>query len=188
MSINIGPASDDDLRPKIMVVGVGGAGGNAIANMMQAEIEGVDFIVANTDAQALSTSPSEKRIQLGPDITGGLGAGARPEVGKALKAMGFSGAQGGQVVLTGGGAELHGIAEFMQGALGRPVRIGKPPVLQGLPEAHATPGFATLAGLCLYASDDPVDIRSVGPRYQPTKRYRGMGLINRVLLAVREYF
>lgn len=83
MSINIGPASDDDLRPKIMVVGVGGAGGNAIANMMQAEIEGVDFIVANTDAQALSTSASEKRIQLGPDITGGLGAGARPEVGKA---------------------------------------------------------------------------------------------------------
>ncbi len=83
MSINIGPASDDDLRPKIMVVGVGGAGGNAIANMMQAKIEGVDFIVANTDAQALSSSPSEKRIQLGPDITGGLGAGARPEVGKA---------------------------------------------------------------------------------------------------------
>ena len=83
MSINIGPASDDDLRPKIMVVGVGGAGGNAIANMMEAKIEGVDFIVANTDAQAPSTSPSEKRIQLGPDITGGLGAGARPEVGKA---------------------------------------------------------------------------------------------------------
>ncbi|MEX0341896.1 MAG: cell division protein FtsZ [Erythrobacter sp.] len=83
MSINIGPASDDDLRPKIMVVGVGGAGGNAIANMIDADIEGVEFIVANTDAQALSTSASEKRIQLGPDITGGLGAGARPEVGKA---------------------------------------------------------------------------------------------------------
>lgn len=83
MSINIGPASSDDLRPKIMVIGVGGAGGNAIANMMAAEIEGVEFLVANTDAQALSTSSSEKRIQLGPDITGGLGAGARPEVGKA---------------------------------------------------------------------------------------------------------
>ena len=83
MSINIGPASTDDLRPKIMVVGVGGAGGNAIANMMDAEIEGVDFIVANTDAQALSNASAEKRIQLGPDITGGLGAGARPEVGKA---------------------------------------------------------------------------------------------------------
>ncbi len=83
MSINIGPASGDDLRPRITVIGVGGAGGNAIANMMEAEVEGVDFIVANTDAQALSNSSAEQRIQLGPDITGGLGAGARPEVGKA---------------------------------------------------------------------------------------------------------
>ena len=83
MSINIGPAASDDLRPKITVIGIGGAGGNAIANMIDAEIEGVDFIVANTDAQALSTSPSERRIQLGPDITNGLGAGAKPEVGKA---------------------------------------------------------------------------------------------------------
>ena len=83
MSINIGPAASDDLRPRITVIGIGGAGGNAIANMIAAEIEGVEFIVANTDAQALSTSPAERRIQLGPDITGGLGAGARPEVGKA---------------------------------------------------------------------------------------------------------
>ena len=83
MSINIGPASSDELRPRITVVGVGGAGGNAIANMMAAGIEGVDFIVANTDAQALANTTAEKRIQLGPDITGGLGAGARPEVGKA---------------------------------------------------------------------------------------------------------
>ena len=83
MSINIGPAATDDLRPRITVIGIGGAGGNAIANMIEAEIEGVEFIVANTDAQALSTSPAERRIQLGPDITGGLGAGARPEVGKA---------------------------------------------------------------------------------------------------------
>ncbi|MCP9222540.1 cell division protein FtsZ [Erythrobacter sp. LQ02-29] len=83
MSINIGPASGDELRPRITVIGVGGAGGNAIANMMEAEVEGVDFIVANTDAQALNNSTAEQRIQLGPDITGGLGAGARPEVGKA---------------------------------------------------------------------------------------------------------
>ena len=83
MSINIGPAETDDLRPRITVVGIGGAGGNAIANMINSEIEGVDFIVANTDAQALNSSPADKRIQLGPDITGGLGAGARPEVGKA---------------------------------------------------------------------------------------------------------
>ena len=83
MSINIGPAASDELRPKITVIGVGGAGGNAIANMIAAEIEGVDFIVANTDAQALNTASADSRIQLGPDITGGLGAGARPEVGKA---------------------------------------------------------------------------------------------------------
>lgn len=83
MSINIGPAPSDELRPKITVIGVGGAGGNAIANMIAAEIEGVQFIVANTDAQALNTATADARIQLGPDITGGLGAGARPEVGKA---------------------------------------------------------------------------------------------------------
>lgn len=83
MSINIGPAESDDLRPKITVIGIGGAGGNAIANMIASEIEGVEFIVANTDAQALSSSPAEKRIQLGTEITKGLGAGAKPEVGKA---------------------------------------------------------------------------------------------------------
>ena len=83
MSITIGPAADDELAPRITVIGVGGAGGNAIANMIDADIEGVDFIATNTDAQALSNSAAEKRIQLGPEITGGLGAGARPEVGKA---------------------------------------------------------------------------------------------------------
>ena len=83
MSINIGPPSVDELKPKIAVIGVGGAGGNAIANMIAANVEGVDFIVANTDAQALNSSPAEHRIQLGSEITEGLGAGARPEVGRA---------------------------------------------------------------------------------------------------------
>ena len=83
MSINIGPPAVEELRPRITVIGVGGAGGNAIANMITAEIEGVDFIVANTDAQALNVSIAEHRIQLGPDITQGLGAGSRPEVGRA---------------------------------------------------------------------------------------------------------
>jgi cell division protein FtsZ len=83
MSINIGPPAIDELRPRITVIGVGGAGGNAIANMINAKIEGVDFIVVNTDAQALNNSIVENRIQLGPDITQGLGAGARPEVGRA---------------------------------------------------------------------------------------------------------
>src|SRR5688500_12593465 len=83
MSINIGPTSGEETRPRNTVIGVGGAGGNAIANMIEAEIEGVDFIVANTDAQALNNSVAEHRIQLGPDITRGLGAGSRPEVGRA---------------------------------------------------------------------------------------------------------
>ncbi|HEX7751178.1 MAG TPA: cell division protein FtsZ [Novosphingobium sp.] len=83
MSINIGPPAIEELRPRITVIGVGGAGGNAIANMINAQIEGVDFIVANTDAQALNSSIAEHRIQLGTDITQGLGAGARPEVGRA---------------------------------------------------------------------------------------------------------
>src|SRR3546814_3609883 len=79
MSIEIGPPQVDELKPRIAVVGVGGAGGNAIANMIAAQVEGVDFVVANTDAQALNASPAERRIQLGPKITEGLGAGSRPE-------------------------------------------------------------------------------------------------------------
>ena len=68
------------------------------------------------------------------------------EIGKALKELGFAGVRGGQVVLTGGGAELAGLAEFAQSALAMPVRIGRAPALTGLPEAHATPGFSGLAG------------------------------------------
>ena len=83
MSINIGAPTVEELRPRITVIGVGGAGGNAIANMIGAGIEGVDFVVANTDAQALNNAVAEHRIQLGSDITQGLGAGARPEVGRA---------------------------------------------------------------------------------------------------------
>ncbi|MDN3646013.1 cell division protein FtsA [Pontixanthobacter aestiaquae] len=110
------------------------------------------------------------------------------EIGKALKEMGFAGARGNQVVLTGGGAELAGIAEFAQSALGRPVRIGKAPTLRGLPEAHATPGFATLSGLCLYAADDPVDIRAIDPTHQETVKVSGSAMVNRIFRAVKEYF
>ncbi|QJU57837.1 cell division protein FtsZ [Sphingomonas sp. AP4-R1] len=73
----------DELKPRISVIGVGGAGGNAVANMIAAEVQGVDFIVANTDAQALNASPAEQRLQLGLKITQGLGAGSRPEIGRA---------------------------------------------------------------------------------------------------------
>ena len=71
------------LKPKITVFGVGGAGGNAVNNMIRSNLEGIDFVVANTDAQALLQSLCERRIQLGLEITGGLGAGARPDVGRA---------------------------------------------------------------------------------------------------------
>jgi cell division protein FtsZ len=73
----------DYLKPKITVFGVGGAGGNAVNNMIRSSLEGVDFIVANTDSQALLQSLCDRRIQLGFEITGGLGAGARPDVGRA---------------------------------------------------------------------------------------------------------
>lgn len=72
-----------ELKPRISVIGVGGAGGNAVANMINDGLSGVDFCVANTDAQALALSPAQTRIQLGLKITQGLGAGARPEIGAA---------------------------------------------------------------------------------------------------------
>ena len=72
-----------ELKPRITVIGVGGAGGNAVANMVEQGLEGIDFVVANTDAQALGKSPASTRIQLGLKITQGLGAGSRPEIGRA---------------------------------------------------------------------------------------------------------
>jgi cell division protein FtsZ len=72
-----------ELRPRITVFGVGGAGGNAINNMIAADLRGVDFIVANTDAQALTTSKAARTLQMGIQVTEGLGAGSQPEVGRA---------------------------------------------------------------------------------------------------------
>lgn len=73
----------DDLKPRIMVMGVGGAGGNAVNNMIRSNLEGVEFIICNTDAQAISQSSADTRIQLGLNITQGLGAGSKPEIGSA---------------------------------------------------------------------------------------------------------
>jgi cell division protein FtsZ len=83
MSIDFIRPEVEELRPRISVIGVGGAGGNAVANMIHADVQGVDFIVANTDAQALNHSLADRKIQLGLRITQGLGAGSRPEIGKA---------------------------------------------------------------------------------------------------------
>ena len=85
MSINLTVPSDStnpELKPRITVVGVGGAGGNAVNNMIRRELEGVDFVVANTDAQSLTQSAAERRIQLGANLTQGLGAGSKPEIGR----------------------------------------------------------------------------------------------------------
>src|SRR5215469_15895119 len=83
MAINLKAPELHELRPRITVLGVGGAGGNAVNNMISSKLEGVDFVVANTDAQALAQSKAQHRIQMGVKLTEGLGAGARPEVGRA---------------------------------------------------------------------------------------------------------
>ena len=82
MTLNLSVPETTELRPRIVVFGVGGAGGNAVNNMIEAKLEGVDFVVANTDAQALHRSSATKRVQMGASITEGLGAGARPQVGE----------------------------------------------------------------------------------------------------------
>ncbi|MGH6898886.1 MAG: cell division protein FtsZ [Geminicoccaceae bacterium] len=83
MTINLSMPVSHELRPRISVVGVGGAGTNAVNNMITAHLEGVEFVACNTDAQSLAASLTERRIQLGTTITQGLGAGARPEIGRA---------------------------------------------------------------------------------------------------------
>jgi cell division protein FtsZ len=83
MTINLKLPETRELRPRITVLGVGGAGGNAVNNMIESHLEGVDFVVANTDAQALAQSKAERRIQLGATTTEGQGAGAQPDVGRA---------------------------------------------------------------------------------------------------------
>ena len=84
MTLNLNvPRDKEQLSPRITVIGVGGAGGNAVNNMIQTNLAGVEFLVANTDSQALTQSLCERSIQLGRGITQGLGAGSRPDIGRA---------------------------------------------------------------------------------------------------------
>jgi cell division protein FtsZ len=109
-----------DLKPRITVVGVGGAGGNAVNNMIQRELGGVDFVVTNTDAQALTQSKAERRIQLGAHLTQGLGAGAKPEIGRAAAEEAVEG------VLE----ELHGShMAFVAAGMGGGTGTGAAPVI-----------------------------------------------------------
>ena len=107
------------------------------------------------------------------------------EIQKALKDLGFEGPVGRQVVLTGGGAELKGIADYVQQALGRAVRIGRPRGLTALPDAHSGPAFTTLAGLAYFAASDPIDLRATAATDQMIHKPRGLGAVRRLMAAVK---
>lgn len=108
------------LSPKIIVAGIGGAGGNAVNNMIQAGLEGVEFIVCNTDAQALEGCVGEHKVQLGLSVTGGLGAGARPEIGRAAAEESID-----QVIAHFEGANMA----FITGGMGGGTCTGAAPVI-----------------------------------------------------------
>lgn len=105
------------------------------------------------------------------------------EIEAALKALGFTGPVGRQVVLTGGGAELKNIADYMQGVLGRAVRVGRPRHITGLPDAHSGPAFSTLVGLALLAASGRGDIRDIaGPVARSVK---SKGMVGRLIDAMK---
>ena len=130
MSINLNVPEENgppQLKPKLTVIGVGGAGGNAVNNMINSELEGVDFVVANTDAQALAQSKTDRRIQLGASITQGLGAGSRPEVGRAAAEEAIE-----EIIAELDGANMMFIAAGMGGGTG----TGGAPVIARAAKEH----------------------------------------------------
>src|SRR5690606_17714390 len=107
------------------------------------------------------------------------------QVDNALKGLGFP--LGRQVVLTGGGAELKNIADYMQGVLGRAVRVGRPVTITGLPDAHSGPAFATLVGLALLAAKGSGDLRDLALG-TVAERKPSQGFVGRLLAAVKGGF
>jgi len=107
------------------------------------------------------------------------------EIDAALKSLGFTGPVGRQVVLTGGGAELKNIADYMQGVLGRAVRVGRPRTITGLPDAHSGPAFTTLVGLAMLAADGTGDLRDIALG-QMVERKTSSGLIGRLVSALKQ--
>jgi cell division protein FtsA len=105
------------------------------------------------------------------------------EIEGALKGLGFTGPVGRQVVLTGGGAELKNLADYMQGVLGRAVRVGRPKQLTGLPDAHSGPAFSTLVGLALLASSGRGDIRDIA--IPVAQRRQSSGMLGRLISAMK---
>ena len=107
------------------------------------------------------------------------------QIDAALKSLGFTGPVGRQVVLTGGGAELKNIADYMQGVLGRAVRVGRPRSITGLPDAHSGPAFATLVGLAMLASGVSGDIRDIALGQTVDRKPSG-GLVARLMSALKQ--
>ena len=107
------------------------------------------------------------------------------QIDAALKSLGFSGPVGRQVVLTGGGAELKNIADYMQGVLGRAVRVGRPRSITGLPDAHSGPAFATLVGLAMLASGGSGDIRDLALGSTVERKASG-GFVARLMNALKQ--
>ena len=111
--------------------------------------------------------------------------GLTSQIDDALKSLGFTGPVGRQVVLTGGGAELKNIADYMQGVLGRAVRVGRPRTITGLPEAHSGPAFSTLVGLAMLAGSGSGDIRDLAlPGMRAAKTSNGF--VGRMLAALKQ--
>jgi cell division protein FtsA len=109
------------------------------------------------------------------------------EIAHALKEFGFSGPFGRQVVLTGGGSELKGVADYAQGVLGRAVRIGRPR-LAGLPDAHSGPAFTTLAGLAQFAASKELDLRQLGQATGPAPKQEAGNVVSRLIAAFRTQY
>jgi len=106
------------------------------------------------------------------------------QIDVALKSLGFTGPVGRQVVLTGGGAELKNIADYMQGVLGRAVRVGRPKTITGLPEAHSGPAFSTLVGLAMLAGSASGDIRDIAQGQRAQKA--ATGFVGRMFAALKQ--
>ena len=116
-----------ELKPRISVIGVGGAGGNAVNNMIQMGLEGVEFIVANSDAQALAHSAAERKIQMGAEVTKGLGAGSNPDIGHAAAEESLD------EILT----HLHDVnMVFVTAGLGGGTGTGASPVIARMAQEH----------------------------------------------------
>ncbi|MXP10120.1 cell division protein FtsA [Pseudoblastomonas halimionae] len=125
------------------------------------------------------------------DLIGVIGqelAGFTADIGAALKGLGGNAGAGRQIVLTGGGAELAGIADYMQGALGRPVRLGRPGFVRGMAEAHSGPGFATLAGLALHAANPPLDLRQLRASSDRSGGVGALGKVRRIWQMMKDGF